>query len=141
MEPVRVQVRGVRSVRDVHVTGDAAGVDEVDRTPFEELMEVAEDHARRGRPGTRLARGLLHAAERRRERIGVHFEWIGRRAFRDTTHARPEMIPQRDAQAVVAAQPDRGSRADAVEAEERCIRIAGRGRARRVRIAHEIQGQ
>ena len=67
VQPVRVQVRRVRPVRHVHVAREAAGVDELDRAPLEELVEVPEDRvAAVGAVSHGLPDGLLHAAERRR---------------------------------------------------------------------------
>ena len=53
VQPVRVQIRRVRPVRDVHVTGEATRVDELDRTALEELVEVTEDGSRIRRRRTR----------------------------------------------------------------------------------------
>ncbi len=74
----------------------------------------------------RLARGLLHAAERRVEHVGTHFERIGRRPLRHAAQVGSEMIPERHAQALVAAHANRGPGTRAVEAEKRREAVARR---------------
>src|SRR5687768_10555455 len=106
----------MRAVRDVHVTRDAARVDEVHRTFLEELVEMSEDRPRIWRDVARPAGSLLHPAECCGDDVGMRLERIGGESSRHTTQIWPEVISECHAKGFVAAHPNRRPGARSVEA-------------------------
>ena len=140
VQAVRMQVRGVRTMRQVDVARDTGGVDQLHRAALEELMEMPECPSIRRRL-TRPAGLLLHPAERGGQKIRADFERIRRRSFRHAARVEAEVIAHRDAKLLVATHANRRPRAGPVETEKWSESIPRRCRPRRMCVAYDVQGE
>ena len=136
---VRVQVRGVRTVRHVRGAGEAARVHECGGNVVQELVEVLE-HPRRRR-GAVAPLGLRNGTKSGTEIVRRNLERVRRWPFRHLPVIRAEHVSQLHAQNGITPRANRRTRTGAVEAEERREPVARRDRPRDVPVSNDLQRQ
>ena len=139
VDAVRVQVRGVRTVRHIRGAGQAARVHECGGNVVQDLVEVLE-HPRRRR-GAVAPLGLRDGTKSGIEIVRRNLERVRRWPFRHLPVIRAEHVSQLHAENGITPRANRRTRTGAVEAEERREPVARRDRPRDVPVSNDLQRQ